>query len=52
MEIVDKSGTNQNINQTVYKSMKEKLDKFEKVLGNISVEIKENYSNLNTSVPK
>lgn len=27
--------------------MKEKLDKFEKVLGNISEEIKENYSTMN-----
>ena len=32
--------------------MKEKLDKFEKVLGNISVEIKENYTTLNTQIPK
>ncbi len=47
METVDKSGINQNINQTVYKSMKEKLDKFEQVLTNISQEIKDNYAHIN-----
>ena len=46
MEIVDKTGANQTVNQTVYKSMREKLEKFEQVLSNISEEIKENYSTL------
>jgi len=47
MEIVDKSGASQNmINQSVYKSMKEKLSKFELVLHNISEEIKETSSSI------
>lgn len=42
MGVVDQSGVNQSINPVVYKSMKEKLEKFEQVIANILSEIEEN----------
>ena len=42
MSVVDGSGAVQNINSVVYKSMKDKLAKYESVLVNIVNEIQEN----------
>ena len=41
MQVVDQSGASTQINDLLYKSMKEKLDKYESVLFNLVSEIKE-----------
>jgi hypothetical protein len=45
MGVVDSSGVSQSINPVVYKSMKDKLEKFEQVIANILSEIEENQRN-------
>ena len=41
MQVVDSSGQHKSINTVVYKSMKDKLDKYDTVLYNLMAEIKD-----------
>jgi hypothetical protein len=41
MEVVDQSGQHRAINTVVYKSMKDKLGKYDTVLSNLMAEIKD-----------
>lgn len=50
MQVVDTTGVQSQINEVVYRSMKDKLDKYEQVLFNLQSEIRDADQSHNSSV--